>query len=512
MRMHLQAGPGAVSKQPSAARRLEAIRTKGAAVALGALLVALLAGGVAKANVPLTQVSADPFTNATSQHATEVEPDTFAFGSTVVSTFQVGRFFNGGATDIGFVRSGDGGATWGAPGFLPGMTFSSGASTPFERVSDPSVAYDAAHGTWLISSIPILPNTVVPTVFVNRSTDDGRTWSTPVSIPPPVSNSVNLDKNWTVCDNGGSSRFRGHCYTELDNFGDGDRELMSTSTDGGRTWSTPIQTAGHDKGLGGQPVVQSNGRVIVPFESLDGKIGSFFSDDGGASWSRASKVAGIRFHGVAGGLRTSPLPTAEVAGDGTVFVAWEDCRFRKGCTSNDIVFSKSADGVTWSDPARVPIDAVTSGIDHFIPGLAVDPATSGTGTHLALTYYFYPNANCGGACRLQVGYISSPDRGAHWGAPTQLAGPMALSEIAATSQGPMVGDYISTSFSGGRATTVFAVGRQQPTSNTFDEAMYAPTTPLPVATAAQATRVASSEGVVGPITGVGTGELHHTLK
>ena len=176
------------------------------------------------------------------------------------------------------------------------------------------------------------------------------------------------------------------------------------------------------------------------------------------------------------------------------------------------MFSKSADGVNWSDPARVPIDAVTSGVDHFIPGLAVDPTTSGAGTHLALTYYFYPNANCGGACRLQVGYISSPDGGAHWGAPTQLAGPMSLSEIASTSQGPMVGDYISTSFSGGRATTVFAVGRQQPTSSTFDEAMYAPTTPLPVATAAQATRVASSEGVVGPITGVGTGELHHTLK
>ena len=90
---------------------------------------------------------------------------------------------------------------------------------------------------------------------------------------------------------------------------------------------------------------------------------------------------------------------------------------------------------------------------------------------------------------------------------------MALSEIASTAQGPMVGDYISTSFSGGRATTVFAVGRQQPTSSTFDEAMYAPTTPLPVSTTAQARRsVASSKGVVGPITGVGTGELHHTLK
>ena len=475
-----------------------------------AVAAVLVTAGVAGANVPLTLVSADPFTNTTSQHATELEPDTFAFGGTVVAAFQVGRFFNGGATDIGFVRSGNGGGTWDAPGFLPGMTFTSGAaSSPYERVSDPSVAYDAAHGVWLISSIPLLPGTlVVPTVFVNRSTDDGRTWGNPISIPPPVSNSVDLDKNWTVCDNNAASPFRGHCYTELDNFGDGDLELMSTSTDGGQTWSTPIRTDGNDKGLGGQPVVQPNGRVIVPFESLNGTITAFHSDNGGASWSRGFKVSGIRFHGVAGGLRTSPLPSAEIAADGTVYVAWEDCRFRKGCTANDIVVSTSTDGVSWSDPARVPIDDVTSTVDHFIPGLAVDPTTSGSSTKLALTYYFYPNANCGGACRLQVGFISSPDGGAHWGAATQLAGPMALSEIAQTSQGPMVGDYISTSFSGGKATTVFAVGKQTTTA-AFDEAMYAPSSRLSVASAAQATHTASSAGAVS---GVGTGETHHALK
>src|SRR5437763_5326574 len=251
-------------------RRAARMAWKAGVVAAVAVLVA--ASGAA-ANVALTPVSADPFTNATSQHATEVEPDTFAFGGTVVAAFQVGRFFNGGATDIGFVRSGDGGATWDAPGFLPGMTFSSGdSSSPYERVSDPSVAYDAAHGVWLISSVPLLPNTAVPTVFVSRSTDDGRTWSNPVTIPPPDAHRADLDKNWTVCDNGASSPFRGHCYTELDNFGEGDRELMSTSTDGGLTWSTPIETAGHDKGIGGQPVVQPDGTVIVPFESLDGKI------------------------------------------------------------------------------------------------------------------------------------------------------------------------------------------------------------------------------------------------
>src|SRR2546428_11195283 len=41
----------------------------------------------------LVLLSTDPYTNPTSQHQTEVEPDTFAFGNTVVSAFQVGRLF-----------------------------------------------------------------------------------------------------------------------------------------------------------------------------------------------------------------------------------------------------------------------------------------------------------------------------------------------------------------------------------------------------------------------------------
>jgi BNR repeat-like domain len=478
---------------------------KAAITAAFAAATLLVLTGVAGANVPLTQVSADPYTNATSQHATEVEPDTFAHGATVVATFQVGRFFNGGASDTGFVRSGDGGATWGAPGFLH-LTPNSGGPGPYERVSDPSVAYDARHGVWLISSLPLLPDISSPTVLINRSTDDGLTWGPPISIPPPVSNSVDLDKNWTVCDNHATSPFYGHCYTQFDNFGDGDRMLMSTSTDGGLTWSTPIQPPGHDKGLGGQPVVQPNGRVIVPYTALNNAISSFYSDDGGLSWSRAVKVAGAHVHDAAGGLRSGALPSAEIAGDGTVYVAWQDCRFRQHCGSNDIVFSKSGDGLTWSAPARVPIDGVTSGADHFIPGLAVDPATSGSGTHLALTYYFYPDASCTGGCQLDVGYISSPDAGAHWGAAVQLAGPMTLNQISQTSQGPMVGDYISTSFSGTSATTVFAVGKP-PTTLPFDEAMYAPTSTLPVAAVAKATRAASSRGVVASSDGAGTGAL-----
>ena len=475
------------------------------AVAVAVVAVSAAPVGVAEANVTLTRVSSDSFTNSTSQHATIVEPDTFAHGSTVVGAFQVGRFVNGGATDIGFARSGDGGTTWGITGTLPGMTFSSNAAVPYERVSDASVAFDAAHSTWLISAIPLLPSLVVPTVLVSRSTDDGRTWSLPVSIPPPVANKVNLDKNWTVCDNHARSPFFGHCYTELDNFGAGDLELMSTSTDGGQTWSTPAPTAGNDKGLGGQPLVQPDGTVIVPFESLGNKIEAFRSTDGGVSWAKGVSVSSVRFKGVAGGLRTSPLPSAEIDGAGRVYVAWEDCRFRASCSANDIVFSTSADGVNWTAVTRVPIDPVTSGVDHFIPGLAVDPATSGASAHLGLTYYFYPNAACSGACQLEVGFISSPDGGAHWGTATQLAGPMALSQIAQTSQGSMVGDYISGSFSGGKVATLFAVGLQQPSTTTFDEALYAPSSPLTVAALAQATNASTTAGVVVPVGGAGTG-------
>src|SRR4051812_42674508 len=479
-----------------------------AAAAAAVAAAALASAGAASANVPLYRVSNDPFTNSTSQHRTEVEPDTFAHGSTVVAAFQVGRFFDGGASDIGWSRSADGGRTWKA-GFLPGMTTSAGVATsPYERVSDASVAYDAAHGTWIVSSIPLTSGTSVPTVLFNVSTDDGVTFGKPSSMPPPVANRVDLDKNWTVCDNGAASPFRGHCYTELDNFGDGDRELMSTSTDGGRTWSVPVQTAGHDKGLGGQPVVQPDGTVIVPFESLSGSIGAFSSDDGGATWSKAVKVANAPSHTADGDLRTSVLPSAEIDGAGNVFAAWQDCRFRKSCSSNDIVFSRSTDGTTWSTPARVPIDDVTSGADHFIPGLAVDPSTSGSGAHLGLTYYFYPQAACDPDCQLQVGYISSPDGGVHWGAPRQLAGPFTLGQIANTSQGPMVGDYISTSFSAGLAVPVFAVaGRKQ--GPTFDEAMAAPTSPLAVATARQATRAASSAGANG---GQGQGTTNQAIR
>jgi hypothetical protein len=434
-----------------------------AALAAGVAIVAS-ASGLA-GSVPFLRISSDPYTNTTAAdgvaiyHRSEEEPDTFAAGSTIVSAFQVARVFNGGADNIGFATSNDGGTNW-THGFLPGLTTSSTpANNSFERVSDASVAFDARHGVWLISSIPLTTTLVVPTIFISRSTDGGLTWGNPVTIPQPQDGHINLDKNWTVCDNTPTSPHYGNCYTEFDNFAKADLEQMSTSTDGGLTWGTPLSAGNSAKGLGGQPLVQPDGTVIVPFETIHGAIGAFRSTDGGASWSNAVAIADINFHSVAGNLRTSPLPTAEIDGAGRVYVAWEDCSFEPGCTANDIVFSSSSDGVNWSDLSRVPADPVGSGVDHFIPGLGVDKATSGNRAHLGLTYYFYPNAACSvSTCQLEAAFISSANGGATWNSPVMLAGPMSLTWLALSSQGFMVGDYISTSFLGnGLALTTLAV-------------------------------------------------------
>ena len=431
-------------------------------------------GGVGSGGqqVALNRLSSDPYTNSESQHATEVEPSLAVNASTLVTAFQVGRMFAAGATNIGFATSTDGGASW-TNGLLNGITKFAGGS--FNAASDPVVAYDQAHSTWIIASLGVASNT--DTVLVSRSSD-GQNWSTPIT----VSFTPDADKDWITCDNNRLSPFYGHCYMEWDDPSQPNNGLvwMSTSQDGGNTWSPAITTADRVAGVGGQPVVSTNGLVIVPIQSSDGtRMLAFTSTNGGASWTAALTISNITDHAVAGGLRTSALPSATVDAAGLVYVVWQDCRFRTNCASNDIVLTTSSDGITWTVPVGIPIDGITSTVvDHFIPALAANPATSGPAAQLGLTYYYYPNTACSvSTCQLQVGFIASSNGGNTWGTATPVAGPMSLSWLPNTRTGLMVGDYMATAYSTNQPRAVFAVA-QSNTGSTFNEAIYTTVSPF----------------------------------
>jgi hypothetical protein len=424
------------------------------------LLLGLMIAVPASAQVSLTQLSEDTFTNQSSQHATEVEPGAFTYGSTIVTAFQVARIFGGGGADIGFATSTNGGQTW-TSGYLPGITIFQGNGT-YQAASDAAVAYDALHGVWLISTLPIANSDAVA---VSRSTD-GINWSNPNF----VTKSGGPDKNWIVCDNTATSKFYGHCYSEWDSTNAGDLIQMSTSTDGGITWGPAMRTAASDFGIGGLPLVRPNGTVIVPFLGFSGSVMAFLSTNGGQSWKGAVNVGSFINHGEAGGIRSAGLPSAALDKKGRVWVAWSDCRYRANCSSNDIVYSRSTNGTKWTAVKRVPIDAVSSTVDHFITGMAIDPNTFGATTHVGLAYYYYPVSNCGN-CQVSVGFIQSSTNGRTWSPAQTLGGPMDLSWLPDTFSGRMVADYIAVGFGGGKAFPVFALA-SAPTGSLFHQAIY----------------------------------------
>ena len=433
----------------------------------------------------LTQISSDPFTNSSSQHKTEVEPDVFSSGQTVVATFQQGRFTSGGSTDNGWATSHDGGATW-KHGYLPSLTIFSGGRQ-YHRASDPVVIYDAKHSTWMISSYTFDEISNPNSIVVSLSTDGGYTWSKPVTV---LQNSTGqfFDKEWITCDNSPHSPYYGHCYLEWDTFVNNklyNLITMSTSTDGGHTWGPPTFTANKANGTGGVPLVQPNGTVIVPILGETPKIyyvAAYRSTDGGKSWSKPVKITSNDVLSEEPRMRTSDgLPTAGIDSSGKIYLVWNDCRFEKGCTANDLVMTTSTDGTTWSPVQRIPINPIGSGVDHFTPGLGV--RTFAGQDHLALTYYYFPNTNCSIAtCQLDVGFISSTNGGESWSDPEQLAGPMHLTWLAYTrGRGYFAGDYIATTIlPDDDAVPVFAVATP-PSGGHLNEAMYTtPENALPV--------------------------------
>src|SRR5581483_3464119 len=172
------------------------------------------------------------------------------------------------AADIGFATSTNSGISW-THCLLPGTTIFQGGT--FNAISDPAVAFDSAHGVWMISSLLI---DTTGKIAVSRS-PDGLHWGNPII----VSATPDADKNWIVCDNNAGSPFFGHCYVEWDDPRNNALIWMSASTDGGLTWKPALNTADNATGIGGVPQVQPDGTVVVPILGVAGSMLAFVSSD-----------------------------------------------------------------------------------------------------------------------------------------------------------------------------------------------------------------------------------------
>jgi RTX calcium-binding nonapeptide repeat (4 copies) len=420
------------------------------------------------------QISVDGTTASIGQHSTEVEPDSFAFGSTVVSVFQIGRVFEGGAVAIGFSTSRDGGKTW-RSGVLPGVTRGSPQPGVDDRASDPAVTYDAVHRVWLAVTLGISPETHEFHFYINRSAD-GLTWGAPLAaVTAPEGD---LDKEWIACDNGATSPFRGHCYIAYYDVATG-AIRTTASADGGATWgprvaTSPIPPNGLDFN-GTQPVTLPDGTLVVIYTTFASNpafssgVVAARSTDGGATFAAPVSIGPLAMASIPA-VRTFSLASAEADSKGRIYAAWEGCASIGPCSASRILLSTSTDGLTWTPP--VAITSAAQAVDHFLPGLGADPSTPG---RLSLVYHSIPDTcasrlSCHG---IDVLTKTSSNGGRTWTNAQRLtAETMALDWLPRTRSGLMLGDYVSTSFSLGHPVSVFAVAAAR-VGATFRQAIFA---------------------------------------
>ena len=413
---------------------------------------------------------------AAPQKHTQVEPDSFAWGSKVVITFQKWRIADGGSDALGWETSADGGVHW-RTGTLP--------LTGFDAASDAVVTFDAEHHVWLISGLGFRGGDDY--IFVSRSSN-GLQWSAPVIAAGDVAEEY--DKDWIGCDNSARSPYRGRCYLAYVDTATWQLGIR-TSDDGGGTWSQPQHLQPGSTGLGAvfsgpMPVTRPNGDLIVPYSffaalapaggpQAENRVGAVVSYDGGATFTSPIRVAALEAVEDFTDIRAPALPSVTVDAAGTVYIAWQDGRFRLS-GDNDIVFSKSPDGLTWSEPSRIPLSRDAA---YFVPAIAVDPATSGGKAHLAVVYYSHrPSRRCtvyvpGCFEQIDAWIVQSSDAGRTWSKPLRLDKQSMQSDwLAETSIGGMLGDYISVSFVRGKPVAAIALAGP-PTRAGHNEAIFA---------------------------------------
>lgn len=289
----------------------------------------------------------------------------------------------------------DGGRNWEQQS-LPGGTW-----------GDPSVVFDHTGRVYIANLVYGWD-----AIIVRRSDDGGRSWSQPVKLFGPSSDSAKAgslrnsslqDKEYLAVDMSETSPYFGSIYAAWTDF----TKYGSTSPEDS---SVIVFARSIDRGESFQPFVRvsdSAGNAIDTDETMEGAVpaagpagevylawagprGLYFdrSFDGGRTWSEDRIIAdqpGGWDISISGIMRANGLPitVADISSSshrGNVYVNWVDQR--NG--DPDVFIMRSEDrGDTWTDPIRVNDDEVGNGKDQFFSWMTVDPVTG----ELVVVYY-----------------------------------------------------------------------------------------------------------------------------
>lgn len=311
---------------------------------------------------------------------------------------------------------------------------------------------------------------------VSVSNDNGVTWAV---------NSVSaaaglLDKNHLWVDNAPGSPFQGNVYSAWTNFGGAANNQIeiSTSTNNGTTWSTPLNIStgvgagSHNQGVNIQTA--SNGDVYAVWAIYDAfpareiALGFSRSTNGGVSFSPATRIfnnlQGVRWqpgfpianpHGK--NMRSNSFPgmAVDISGgpnDGTIYVVWANVGVPGVNVGPDVsiyMMSSTDGGVSWSVPSRVNTDPI--GNVQYFPWITCDPVNGN------LSVIFYDDRNVG-ATDVETWVADSTDGGLTWSDFRVSDVSFTPAPIAGLAGGYM-GDYLGISANGGLVYPVWTDNR-----------------------------------------------------